>query len=304
MSNLSGKYLYHGTLRKMATGFPNKAGGSWFATDPLQSILHAVQHSGSYNTKTPYLYIYKVIKTPKIIKFNTSSNFNKFAINSGFQLEKKQKTFAFSGENYSIARKLCTNGVYDGWWFPVDQTQVVLCNPSRFLKFVKVLKINRPAKGWMNISFKRGMFKKTNLNKFSTVPVKLNNVININQPSPNHMYLAQNRGDMEKLYDPNGSPVNFNKNTRAFKYRGKSYRLAGSFTLGPMRPNKAKVMANRIKARTGIEYNSNAIKEVSYQNKSNIVPLMKKRELLEQNYYKRLIPRRKNNVNINSSSLY
>jgi hypothetical protein len=71
-----------------------------------------------------------------------------------------------------------------------------------------------------------------------------------------------------------------------------------------MRPNKAKVMANRIKARTGIEYNSNAIKEVSYQNKSNIVPLMKKRELLEQNYYKRLIPRRKNNVNINSSSLY
>jgi hypothetical protein len=303
MANLTGKYLYHGTLRKMASGFPNKPGGSWFATDPLQSILHAVQHSGSFNTKTPYLYIYKVINTPKIIKFNTVNNFNKFAINMGFQLEKNQKTFAFSGENYGIARKLCSNGVYDGWWFPADQTQVVLCNPSRFLKFIKVLKIIRPAKGWMNISFKRGMFKKININKFSTLPVKLNNVININQPSPNHMYFAQ-KGEEEKLYDPNGNPVNFNKNTRAFNYKGKPYRLAGSFTLGPMRPNKAKVMANRIKARTGIEYNSNAIKEVSYQNKNNTVTLMKKRELLEQNYYRRAATRTKNNVNINSSSLY
>jgi hypothetical protein len=308
MSNLTGKYLYHGTLRKLASGFPNKSEGNWFATDPLQSILHALQASGSYDTRVPYLYIYKVIRNPNIIKFNTSANFNKFATNSGFKLEKGKKTFAFSGENYSIARKLCANGVYDGWWFPADQTQVMLCNPSKFLRFIKVLKIKRPEKGFFGTTFKRGMFKKNNINKFSTVPVKLNDVINLNQPSPDFMYLARKRvgnAVIEKLYDSNGNPVNMNKNTKTFNYKGKAYKLEGSFTLGPQRPNKSRIMANRIKARTGNEYAANAITEVSYQNKNAKETLLQKRSRLEANYWARAMkPRKNNTVNINASSLY
>ena len=304
MSNLSGKYLYHGTLRKMPTGFPNRKDGNWFATDPAQSILHAVQHSGSSDNRTPYLYIYKVINTPKLIKFETVNNFNKFAKGLGFKLEKKQKTFAFSGEDYSIARRLCSNGIYDGWWFPADQTQVVLCNPSRFLKFVKVLKINRPAKGWLNTRFKKGMFKNVNFNKVSTVPVKLNNVININQPSPNHMYLVSPRDGNEKLFDHNGNPVNMNKNTKTFNFKGKSYRVAGSLTLGRMSSNKATVVANRIKARTGLAYKINNVKEVSYQNKNNVESLFQRRERLQSAWLKKFLAPRKNNNNINASALY
>ena len=113
-----GKTLYHGTVKKLSSGFPNRPSGNWFATHPKQSILHALQAAGGSNMKIPYMYIYKVIKSPKLIRFSSSVNFNRFAKSQGFELPEGSNTFAFSTLNYQVAKKLCENGTYDGWWFP------------------------------------------------------------------------------------------------------------------------------------------------------------------------------------------
>ena len=164
-----GKTLYHGTNRKLPSGFPNKPDGNWFATDPMQSILHAVVYAGRNASNVPYLYIYKVTKSPRIIRFASANNFNTYAKSLGFTLPNGKNTFAFESLNYNIAARLCKNNVYDGWWFPADQTQVMLCNPSKFLKLVKVLHISRPPRAAYRMRTNNGMWKKNNKNKISTV---------------------------------------------------------------------------------------------------------------------------------------
>ena len=51
---------------------------------------------------------------------------------------------AFSTNNIPLAKYLCNEGKYDGWSFPLDQTQVMLCKPMSCLKLVKVLEIQLP----------------------------------------------------------------------------------------------------------------------------------------------------------------
>lgn len=164
-----GKTLYHGTTQKLPSGFPNKPDGNWFATDPMQAILHAVVHAGRNANKVPYLYIYKVTRVPKLINFASPNNFNAYAKSLGFKLPNGKNTFAFESLNYNIAARLCQNKVYDGWWFPADQTQVMLCTPSKFLKLVKVLHISRPPGAAYRMRFNNGMWKKKTNNKISTV---------------------------------------------------------------------------------------------------------------------------------------
>ena len=164
-----GKTLYHGTTRKLPSGFPTSPDGNWFATDPMQSILHATRSSGRDANKVPYLYIYKVTRLPKIINFASPNHFNAFAKSLGFKLPKGINTFAFESLNYNIAKRLCQNKVYNGWWFPADQTQVMLCDPSKFLKLVKVLEISRPPNAYYRVRINNGMWKKANRNKISTV---------------------------------------------------------------------------------------------------------------------------------------
>jgi hypothetical protein len=129
----------------------------------------------------------------------------------------------------------CRTG--DGWWFPTDQSQLMLCNPPRFLKFAKVLKINSNANIWKNIRFNntwlgplkhqwagRGWIK-NGLKKFSTEPIRLNNIINKNQPSHNSIYVIPTfiGGNSPAYFNVNGLRLrNINK-TNTFVYRGETF---------------------------------------------------------------------------------
>jgi hypothetical protein len=248
-----GTTLYHGTVRRLPSGFPNRPSGNWFATDPLQSILHALSSAGRVENKAPYLYIYKVIRSPKIISFATANNFNRYAKGLGFKLPKGMNTFAFESLNYNIAKRLCENKIYNGWWFPADQTQVMLCDPSKFLKFVKVLEIKRPEKGFYRVRWNNGMFSKYNKNKFTTVPAKLNN---INKPSTKSLYYTGSNNDI-KFFNSNGNPANVNRST---KNTLASYSSA-------LNEHKARIIANRIKVRTGQVVNFRKIRELPSRNK-------------------------------------
>ena len=246
-----GKTLYHGTVRKLPNGFPGSKTGSWFATDPVQSILHALKNAGAKKDVEPYLYIYKVIQSPKVLLFKDAANFNKWA-------GANENSMAFTAENLRLASNLCGGGKHAGWWFPDDQTQVMLCNPMGFLKFVKVLKINRPEKGWYNTNFLvnagKGMHRKMNINKFSTTQVRLNNVINTTQPSPYIVYEFQNPrpGGEVRVFNHKGDVVvrrggvfqNFTHNGKVFS----GYRLPtqGAYV------NQAKIVAARVRAKHGV----------------------------------------------------
>lgn len=304
-----GKTLYHGTLKKLASGFPSRPSGNWFATDPRQAMFHALQSAEHSNTKVPYMYIYKVIQSPRVLRFASPVNFNRYAKAQGFELPEGLNTFAFSSQNYQVAKKLCENGTYDGWWFPEDQTQVMLCNPSKFLKFVKVLQIKRPAKGFYEVKFKNGMWTKNNINKFTTVPAKLNNIININQPPSTSLYYYYTRPNYQyKFIDVNGIPVNVNKSKKTFIYKNKTYMTHGSMsssiTNDPNR-KKAQIISNRIKARTGENVNVRNIGQFFLNNgKRNFKEIYAKRAALN-NYYNRLTGAKPTNVtNLNASSLY
>jgi hypothetical protein len=300
-----GKTLYHGSLRKLLSGYPNKPDGNWFATDPKQSILHALQAAGASQTRTPYLYIYKVIRSPRLIKFTTPVNFNAYAKKLGFTLEAGTKTFAYSSQNYQVAKKLCQEGLYDGWWFPDDQTQVMLCNPMRFLKFVKVLEVKRPAKGVFTVQFINGEWMPSNTNKYSTAPARINNIININQPSPKAFYYVRNKNlGKYVFFDVNGNPVNINRSKNTFNYKGKTYSTWGTMGSFSNDPNyhKAKIMAARIKDRTGKNVNNRSILQFNPQSNNNVKRFKEKKEA--QMKYWNLLNFKKPNVNLNASSLY
>lgn len=178
MKKLLGRSLYHGTGNVLIpNGFPTMKEGNWFSTNPNEARLHAVLSS-----KTDYglLYVYKVIKEPNIIKFDTVKEFNSYANEvAKFVI---RKTWAFSENDKHIAIQLCKKGIYDGWWFPMDQSQVMLCNPKKFLRLVKILHIDKP-RGAHRPTFKRNnkgaRLVKHNDNKFKATPITLNNVFKL-----------------------------------------------------------------------------------------------------------------------------
>lgn len=298
-----GKTLYHGSINKLATGYPTNPDGNWFSTDPRQSILHAVQSAGRNKYKIPYVYIYKVIHSPKLIKFNTPANFNALAKKLGLVLPKGAYTFAFSNENYKVAAHVCKEGVYEGWWFPADQSQVVLCQPMKFLKFVKVLEIKRPEKGFLMTQFKNGMWKSFNLNKISTASVRLNNIINTRQPSNKYLYFTNRNG--YKFFNLNGNPVNINIFNNTFNYQGKTY-ITSAYMKAVENDTVAKIMMNRIKNKTGQNIRRVNLGQMRLETKNNARKNRLSSEAMNR-YLKRARERRqtkKNNVNLNASALY
>lgn len=265
-----GKTLYHGTLMRLAGGFPTSPGGNWFATDPQQSILHALKSAGFNQEKTPYLYIYKIIKTPRILKFNSGANFTAWANSKGIRTN-SNNGIQGTNKNYELARKLCTNGEYDGWWLPSDQTQVMLCRPSGFLQFVKVLEIKRPQEGGVDPRFVTGvtgaMWKRAlyDTSKISTVPVSLNNLIKKNQPNSATFYEYSPNTGATKLFNSNGVEIPYNGDQ--FNYKGRVYHK-GAFTRA-LNANTQRIIANRIKQRSGVNVNSKFIRAAPHRTKAN-----------------------------------
>ena len=141
--NFTAPALFHGSQSLLKKGYPSKAGGSWFAKSPHQAILHAIARTGN----TPaYLYVYHLKKTPKLINISSSSKFN----NLGMHLvrELPWNGWAFANSNYTISKKLCemTPKLADGWYFPRDQTQVMLCKPAEFLELYAAYKLENYTK--------------------------------------------------------------------------------------------------------------------------------------------------------------
>ena len=264
-----GTTLYHGTLSKLPNGFPNSKDGNWFATDATQSILHALASHKARQTHTPYLYIYKLINVPKITKFRDRNNLNAFASTLGFNTN--YGSMAFTNANANLAREVCHYTKYDGWWFPSDQAQVMLCNPAKFLKFVKVLKINLPAKGYTKVRFNTtplfSGWVKANANKFSTMPIRLNNIINNNQPSNNSIYVIPTfvHGNSPAYFSSHGKRLpNINYNKNKYIHKGRSLNTQ-SLHFKNTNSKTGTIMFDRIKAKTGHKYtniNASDVKEI------------------------------------------
>jgi hypothetical protein len=255
----AGKTLYHGTSSKFYTGFPVGKDGIWFATNPIQSILHVAVKSGGLNGKRPmYFYIYKTIKPLKVIKFDSSQNMNNWAVRSGFPAP--PPTYAFSNKDYELAKYLCKEGVYDGWWFPNDQSQVMLCKPSELLKFVKVMEISFPYGRPNRINFtkvnNKGQYVVDEAGrkyKYKLVNTTLNNLYNYRAPPKNAVYSLRKTGTSSAVYyNHTGKRISLTNNMirspNGFNINGKRY-YAGSFS--SMYGNQEITMRNRIMAATG-----------------------------------------------------
>jgi len=175
--NFRAPALFHGSGSLLKKGYPTAAGGSWFAKSPHQSILHAIARTGN---APAYLYVYHLKKTPKLININSSANFNKLGIH--LVREAPENGWAFSNANYRVAERLCeiTPKLADGWHFPKDQTQVMLCKPKEFLELYKAYKIESYTKTIepkfrLNYSGNRGYWLRPmglKYGKLSPIPIK------------------------------------------------------------------------------------------------------------------------------------
>lgn len=197
-----GRTIYHGSKFKLKSGFPAGKEGSWFATNPVQSILHVASRSSAWQKEPMYFYIYKTTRPLTVIKFNSSKNMNNWAIRSGFELPENAGTFAFSNQDYILAKYLCEKGIYDGWWFPNDQTQVMLCKPKDGLRFVKVMEVTFPYGKPNRINFKKGNNRGEYIvdeagrkYKYKLVNIKLANLRNIKNVPKNAVYSARRLGN-------------------------------------------------------------------------------------------------------------
>jgi hypothetical protein len=210
----------------------------------------------------------------------------------------------FSVNNFNLAKRLCAAGTANGWWFPGDQKQVMLCQPSKFLKFVKVLEIEPPVRGNYKVNFTRtastGMWEKRGATKFKLMPTTLNAIVNTNQPSNKYFYTTVNEDEKVKnYYDVNGRIIVIPKNKaiKTFNYRGNTYvkhKFTEKLIQNKINKPAAKIMANRILAQSGHSVNPKSLRIF---------------RLITPNVWKRMhqggsVPKLKTNINLNASSLF
>jgi uncharacterized short protein YbdD (DUF466 family) len=140
MVNFTAPALFHGSKTFLSNGYPTKTTGTWFAKTPHQAILHAIARTRG--GMPSYLYVYHFrTRHPKLINIKTSEEFNKLGLH--LVRENRNNGWAFGNANFNMSKKLCeiTPKIANGWHFPRDQSQVMLCNPRKFLKLYKVYKI-------------------------------------------------------------------------------------------------------------------------------------------------------------------
>lgn len=242
-----GKTLYHGSTRVLRPDFkfPKGDNGVWFAEDPLQSILHVSVRAG--DTEPLYLYKYKTKRPVNVIRFDSSMNMNTWANSTGFTFP-RGKPLAFSNKDFNLAGFMCKAGMYEGWSFPNDQTQVMLCRPQECLKFINVKEIIFPSVKVpsshfafsINNSKNKAMFevvKNTPESRFRLERRRLNNLKTYrNYPIPkNAIYLATDRKNISGkilYFNSNGKQLmNLNKNKikskNGFNLHGKRVYSSG-----------------------------------------------------------------------------
>jgi hypothetical protein len=310
-----GKTLYHGTKSKFSSGIPMGKKGTWFATNPVQAILHAAVKSSEFLDEPIYFYIYKTERPVRVLKFDSSKNMNNWAVRSGFELPKKG-TFAFTNQNYKLAEHLCKAGLYDGWWFPNDQTQVMLCRPVESLRFVKVMEIKFPYGKPEGINFikgnNRGQYVVDEAGrkyKYKLVKVKLSN---LNKVPGNALYYVTPKKPTSqtlnaKYFTADGRPLpNLTrekfKSKNGFLINEKRYFSVNNSSISNENINK---LRERIFEKTGTRLalsnwtiqKTNIMNEKAYRDADKIMELYKKRleqYILNIKNYATELKRRKN----------
>lgn len=282
-----GRTLYHGSKFKLKSGFPVGKEGSWFATNPVQSILHVASRSSMWQKEPMYFYIYKTTRPLNVIKFDTSKNMNNWAIRSGFKLPENSGTFAFSNQDYILAKYLCQKGIYDGWWFPNDQSQVMMCKPQDGLRFVKVMEVTFPYGKPSRINFEKGNNKGQYIvgeggrkYKYKLVNVKLNNLRNLTNLPKNAIYSATEIGNNYNIlkviyFNSSGKQlpsINHNKirSPNGININGKKYYTT---SIGSLSNVYNRTLRERILEKSGLNLNPRKW----YTSKVNIITPNQKR---------------------------
>jgi hypothetical protein len=192
----AGRILYHGAKYKLNSGYSSSTTGVWFTTSSLQAVLHVADRTKG-STDPMHVYLYKTIRPLRVLKFDSKQNMNNWAVRSGFKIPENTKTFAFTNKNFGLAKYLCDKGEYDGWWFPKDQNQVMLCKPRGVLRFMKVLEVVFPY-GKPSTRFNKGNNKAEYVvdevgpkHKYKFVNKTLNSLRNITNVPKNSIYVAK-----------------------------------------------------------------------------------------------------------------
>jgi hypothetical protein len=201
----AGRTLYHGAKYKLNSGYSPSTTGVWFTTNSLQAVLHVADRTKG-STDPMHVYIYKTLKPLRVLKFDSKQNMNNWAVRSGFNIPENTKTFAFTNKNFGLAKYLCEKGEYDGWWFPKDQNQVMLCKPREVLRFMKVVEVVFPY-GKPSTRFNKGNNKAEYVvdevghkHKYKLVNKTLNTLRNITNVPKNAIYVAKATNNSRTLY--------------------------------------------------------------------------------------------------------
>jgi len=225
---------------------------------------------------------------------------------------------------------LCKAGLYDGWWFPNDQTQVMLCRPVESLRFVKVLEIKFPYGKPEGINFIKGNNKAQYVvdeagrkYKYKLVKVKLSNLKNIyNVPRNALYYVTPMKSTSQtldaKYFTADGRPLpNLTqekiKSKNGFLINEKRYFNVsnGSVNLGLSTEHMNK-LRERIFEKTGTRLaptnwmiqKTNIMNEKAYRNADKIMELYKNRlnqyRLNLQNYAIELMRRKTRSLPANN----
>lgn len=177
----TGTILYHGTFTRLPNGLPNRNTGTWFSRSRNQSVFHAT------NSRQGFLYKYTVIKPISLIHFNSIKNFNAWAISRGHVMNSLWNSFIKGAGNKVVAQKLCKSKNYAGWSFPALQDQIMLCNPSEYLKLEDIYKIkSKSTNTTFNVKNNTAMWRGSN--NYDLEPINLKNIPNIFEPPSNKIY--------------------------------------------------------------------------------------------------------------------
>lgn len=129
--NIELDIIYHGTLNNFSPSEINSP--SWFSIEEDQSvkwIYYKYKKNNCVGIKTGYLHKFKFIKTPNLLDINND-------INNNYRLEIN----AYGNNMFSDRIMKGEYGDYDGYINLEDQAEIMLCNPSKFLKIIETTKI-------------------------------------------------------------------------------------------------------------------------------------------------------------------
>ena len=121
--------VYHGTLNDFN---PNDIKSPcWFSIEEEQSvkwIYYKYKKNKCQGLKTGYLHKFKFVEKPVLLDINDDSDY-RLDINAN--------------GNYNFSQKIMNGdyGEYDGYINLEDQAEIMLCNPSKYLKVVETTKI-------------------------------------------------------------------------------------------------------------------------------------------------------------------